>query len=306
MSNDAFTSEYEQGEFDAGLGEEERKNFGQRQEWLVKMTKGQIIRAAFVYFHPINKNVVARAIAKANEDKTAKPTPEQCVEMGRKALEARAAELKKSVDQLTPLERLDTSEAKFKRMWFHYQEGFGYVVSRLGKDGPEADAVWNKLGEAKLAYTTALLIYPTDRAGNIEKEKLATGWHIIPWRFHKGVFEGIWKLNQGLEENNIGIATQDVKLECKVAEYNNIDVQFCGPTIWQKNAKFKDVVLTKAMEMLYDKMEAGVLKQPLIPFREMTTEQVRQKLGMGSSAVGTVGVGDATSATDFADLLENV
>ena len=297
MSNaDPFASEYEQGEYDAGLDEEGRKYMQQRQEWL-KMNKGQIIRAAFLYFFPINKNVVAKAIAEATEKKTAKPTPEQCVEMGKKALADRAASLGKSVDQLTPIDRLDLSEVKMKRMWFHYQEGFGYVISRLGKDGPEADAVWKKLPEAKITFTTLLLIYPTDRQGNIDKEKLATGWHIIPWRFHKGVYEGIWKLNKGLEENGTSIASQDVKLECKVQEYQNIDVQFCGPAIWQKNAKFKEVVLGKAME-LYDK---------LIPFREMTTDQLRAKLGMGGSAVGTAGVGgDATSATDFADLLENV
>lgn len=295
-TTDPFASEYEQNEYDAGLDEEGRKYMQQRQEWL-KMTKGQVLRAAFIYFHPLNKNVVARAIAKAVEEKSAKPTPEQCVEMGKKALIDRATALNKTPDQLTTIDKLDLSEVKMKRMWFHYQEGFGYAISRIGKDGAESDAVWKKLGEPKLTYTTLLFVYPTDRHGNIDKDKLATGWYIIPWRFHKGVYEGIWKLNKGLEENGTSIATQDVKLECKVAEYQNIDVQFCGPAIWQKNAKFKDVVLTKAFE-LYDK---------LIPFREMTTEQLRSKLGMGGSAVGSAGIGaDATSTTDFADLLENV
>jgi hypothetical protein len=297
MSNaDPFANEYQQDEFDAGLDDEGRKYTQQRQEWL-KMTKGQVIRGSFVYFHTINKNVVAKAITEAAEKKAPKPTPEQCIEIGRKALEKRAADLSKSIDQLTPIDRLDLSEVKMKRMWFHYQDGLGYVISRLGKDGTEADAVWKKLPEPKVTFTTLLLIYPTDRQGNIDKEKLATGWHIIPWRFHKGVYEGIWKLNKGLEENGTSIASQDVKLECKVQEYQNIDVQFCGPAIWQKSPKFKEVVLAKAME-LYDK---------LIPFREMTTDALRAKLGMGGSAVSTTGVGgDATSATDFADLLESV
>jgi hypothetical protein len=296
MSNDPFANEYADNEYDAGLDDEGRKYMQQRQEWL-KMNKGQIVRASFVYFHTVNKNAVAKVIVEANEKKTAKPTPEQCIEIGRKALEARAVALSKSADQLTPIDRLDLTEVKMKRMWFHYQEGLGYCISRLGKDGPEADAVWKKLPEPKITFTTLLLVYPTDRQGNIDKEKLATGWHIIPWRFHKGVYEGIWKLNKGLEENGTSIASQDVKLECKVQEYQNIDVQFCGPAVWQKSPKFKEVVLGKAME-LYDK---------LIPFREMTTDQLRSKLGMGGSAVGSAGIGgDATSGTDFADLLENV
>jgi hypothetical protein len=289
-------NEYEQSEYDAGLDEDGRKYMQPRQEWL-KMNKGQVIRAAFVYFHTVNKNAAARAMSEAAEKKIVKPTPEQCVEIGRKALDERAKLLSKSIDQLTPTDKLDLSEVKMKRMWFHYQEGFGYCISRLGKDGPEGDAVWKKLPEPKITFTTLLLIYPTDRQGNIDKDKLATGWHIIPWRFHKGVYESVWKLNKGLEENNTSLAAQDVKLECKVAEYQNIDVQFCGPAIWQKNPKFKEVVLTKAME-LYDK---------LIPFREFTTDQLRAKLGMGGSAVGSTGMGgDATSQTDFADILEGV
>lgn len=295
MSNDPFAGEYQESEYDAGLDEEGRKYMQPRQEWL-KMNKGQILRAAFVYFHTVNKNAVAKALAEANESKSPKPTPEQCTEIGRKALEARATTLTKAVDQLTPTDRLDLTEVKMKRMWFHYQDGLGYAISRLGKDGPEADAVWKKLPEPKVTFTTLLLIYPTDRQGNIDKEKLATGWHIIPWRFHKGVYEGIWKLNKGLEENGTSIASQDVKLECKVQEYQNIDVQFCGPAIWQKSPKFRDVVLTKATE-LYDK---------LIPFREMTTDQLRSKLGMGGSAVGTASIGGDTSTTDFADLLDSV
>jgi hypothetical protein len=296
MSNaDPFASEYESSEYDAGLDEEGRKYTQQRQEWL-KMNKGQVIRAAFVYFHTVNKNAVEKARTEAVEKKTS-ITIEQASEIGRTALTTRATALTKSVDQLTPIDRLDLSEVKMKRMWFHYQDGLGYVISRLGKDGPEADAVWKKLPEPKITFTTLLLIYPTDRQGNIDKEKLASNWHIIPWRFHKGVYEGIWKLNKGLEENGTSIASQDVKLECKVQEYQNIDVQFCGPAVWQKSPKFKEVVLAKAME-LYDK---------LIPFREMTTDQLRSKLGMGGSAVSSTGMGgDATSATDFADLLENV
>jgi hypothetical protein len=295
-TEDPYASEYAQDEYDAGLDEEGRKYTQQRQEWL-KMTKGQQVRAAFVYFHPVNKNAVAKALTDAAEKKTAKPTPEQCVDIGRKALAAHAGKLNKGVDALTPLERLDLSEVKMKRMWFHYQEGLGYVISRLGKDGVEADAVWKKLPEPKITFTTLLLIYPTDRAGNVDKEKLTTNWYIIPWRFHKGVYENIWKLNKGLEENGTSIASQDVKLDCKVQEYQNIDVQFCGPAIWQKSEKFRGIVLAKAME-LYDK---------LIPFREMTTDQLRGKLGMGGSAVGTAGIGgDATSGTDFTDLLDNV
>jgi hypothetical protein len=294
--SDPFENDYKQDEFDASLNEEGRQYMQQRQEW-IKLTKGQIIRCSFVYFHTVNKNAVEKAMEEAREGGKPALTNEQIVEIGKKALEAHATKLGKALDQLTPIDRLDTTEMKLKRMWYHYKEGLGYVISRLGKDGPEGDAVWKKLDEPKICFTTLILIYPTDRAGNIDKDKLANGWQVVPIRFHKGVYEDIWKLNKGLEENNTSIALQDVKLECKEANYQNLSPSFCGPAIWQKSPKFKEIVLTKAME-LYDK---------LIPFRTMTTDQLRAKLGMGGSAVSNVGVGgDSSSTTDFTDLLDNV
>ena len=300
--SDPFENEYKPDDFDGSLSEQGRRDIQQRQDWL-KFTKGQIIRASFVYFHTINKNAVEHAIEAAKEAGSGPLTNDQILDIGRKALEAQATKLGKTVDQLTPIDRLDTTEMKLKRMWYHYDDNVKYVISRLGKDGPEADAVWKKLPEAKLAFTTLLLIYPTDRAGNIDKDKLATGWSVMPWRFHKGVFEDIWKVNKSAEEDGSSIALKDVKLECKEQTFQNISPSTCGPAIWQKSPKFREVVLAKAMELYSDKT--------LIPFRQMTTAQLREKLGMGGGAVSSGGLsggsaGDSSSTTDFTDLLDQV
>jgi hypothetical protein len=60
--------------------------------------------------------------------------------------------------------------------------------------------------------------------------------------------------------------------------------------IWQKSENFKQQVLAKAVSF-YPK---------LVPFREMTTDQLRAKLGLGGSAVQDV------SGGDFTDLLDSV
>ena len=291
MSNPFDTDYAAMDETDVGLDEDSRKFTQTRDEWL-KMTKGQVIRAAFVYFYPIDMNVVGRAKAAAKA-KGESLSVDQMKAIGRKALEERATALSKPVDQLTIVDRLDLSEAKFKAFSAHYQTGLGFALSRLGKDGPEADAVWKKLEAPKQYFSTMLLIYPTNAKGDIgdaEKARIATDWRLIPWRFGKPQFEGIWKLNAGLKENNLSIATQDIKLECKDDKYNKIEVTFAGAAIWQKNDKFRALVLSKAVEY-YDK---------LVPFREMTTDQLRSKLGIGGPAVSDV------SAGDFGDMLENV
>lgn len=285
-----FDSDYSSDD-DVGLDEESRKFTMKGEDWL-KMTKGQQLRGAFVFFHTHDANTVARARAAAKA-KSESLTPEQIKAIGRKAIEERAAALSKSVDQLTVADRLDLGEAKFKQMQGHYQQGLGFVLSRLGKDGPEADAVWKKLPEPKQYFTTLLLLYPTNQKGEIgetEKARLATDWRLVPWRFGKPQFERIWKLNAGLRENGLSLATQDIKLECKDAQYQNIDISFAGAAIWQKSDKFKQVVLTKAVEM-YDK---------LVPFRDMSTDQLRAKLGIGGPAVSDV------APSDFDDMLNNV
>lgn len=288
-SHNPFDPDYNLDE-DVGL-DEDSKVYNDRENWL-KMTKGQNIRAALVYFHPIDLNAVARLRAEARR-RGETPSAADLRSVAQKALEERAQSLGKSVDALTQVDRLDLNEAKFKRMMASYQQGLGFVINRKGKDGPDADAVWSKIAEPKQYHTTLLLTYPTDRAGNIDKDRLLTDWNLIPWRFGKRVYEDLWKLNAGLKDNGMGLHSQDIKLECKDAQYQNIAVSFVGPALWQKSEKFRNVVLAKAIPMF----------EKLVPFREMTTDQLRSKLGLGGSAVSDV---SAASAGDFADVLDGV
>ena len=285
--NDQYT-EYEA---DVSLEAEDKAKIGSNnQEWL-KMTKGQTLLCAFLYFHPVDVNAVK--VVKALAKKASKPvTAEEIKAAAAKALVDRATELNKSADQLTPDEKLDLKTVQFKSFKAHYQQGVGFALSRLGKDGAEADSVWRKLPEAKQYFSTLLLIYPTTTEGKHNLEAIKAGqWRVIPWRFGPGTYDEIWNLNDGLRGNSMSIANQDIKLECKETQYQNMKVNFVGKAAWQSNANFKKLVLTKAMEY-YGK---------LVPFREMSTDQLRAKLGMGGSPVQ-----DTTAGEDFTGLLDNV
>jgi len=78
---------YDYGEFedDVGLDADGKKFFGQREEWL-KMTKGQILRAAFLYFHPVDANAVATARATAKKDSKTL-TKDEIIAVAKAALE---------------------------------------------------------------------------------------------------------------------------------------------------------------------------------------------------------------------------
>ncbi len=303
---------------DAGLEPADKiANGSNREDWL-KMTKGQVLLGAFLYFHPVDVRAVAIAREQAKEAKKTL-TPEEIKAIAHKALSDRAQALTqrafaerakelqkkveeltaeekqglvKTIDQITPDERLDTSTVQFKRMKAHYQQGFGFALSRLGKDGAEADAIWKKLPEPKLYYTTLLLLYPMTAAGKHDIEAIRRKeYQIKPWRFGQGTYDEIYNLNDGLRGNQMSIATQDIKLECMDTQYQNTKVSFVGKAIWQGSAGFRKLVLSEAVKK-YDK---------LIPFKDMSTEALRAKLGLGGSSVQ-----DVSSADDFTGLLDTV
>jgi len=278
-------SEYDDLDGDIGLDAEDRAQVkSNKQDWY-KAEKGRIDRVAFLYFNTLD--VTAARIAKR---KNSAITKEELVAAGKNVLEAQAKKLNKAVSDLTMVERLNLNDVRFKKMLAHYQEGLGYVISRLGLDGQESDEAWRRLPEAKQHFTTLLMVYPTTRDGEVIKEKLATGWKLVPWRFSPDRYSQICKRNVALVENGITIASQDIQIECKDTQFQNVTIDALGPAIYRKNDKFRDLVLSKAVEM-YDKLS---------PFREMTSADLRIKLGMGGGATANVG------AEEYGDILDHV
>jgi hypothetical protein len=287
MSTEEMDSEYES---DLGLDEEDRKAAKSDSdiEWY-KGQKGKTDRASIIYFHPVD----VATVAKARKKSPSMPAEERA-KIAAKALADRAAALGKTVDQLTQVDKLDLTEVRFKKFSAHYGgDGLGFVLSRLGKGTAEEDEVWKKLEAPKTYFSTLLIIYPTNRKGEIDKANFAN-WRIMPWRFSSKRYDLIWKVNMGLVRNGAGIANQDLLLECKDEKYQQIEPAADGPATWLKSDKFKQVVLEKAVGF-YDK---------LVPFREMSTPTLREKLGLGSA--GGSAVSDVAAGGDFTELLDNV
>src|SRR6185436_19485510 len=124
-----MTDEYEYDtEGDVSLDVDE-KNIGGSTTEDFKMThKGQTVRAAFVYFHPVDANAVSNAVKKAKAGGKAL-TKEEVIEVAKAALAKRAEAVGKTVDKLTAADKLDLSVAHFKSMKAHYKDGIGFVMS---------------------------------------------------------------------------------------------------------------------------------------------------------------------------------
>jgi hypothetical protein len=273
------TNEYDFDEYssDTGLDPADRERF-KREGWL-KMTKGQVVVCGLVFFHPIS---ITRAQTAKNKAKEAGLpfTQEEGLAVAKAALEERAKELGKALDELTPAEKLDTTCVKFKSMQGSYDERVGYVVNRLGLDGPAGDVWWKYLPEPKLYFSTLLLVYPMS-GGKVDIEGIRKGEsRLVPWRFSRQTWDKFHALEEGLRGNGLTLATQDLRLECVEEKYQNILVTFVGKSIWQGSPGFRKKTLEQAIEK-YSK---------LIPFRLLSTEALKAKLtGQGAGTGGSNG-----------------
>jgi hypothetical protein len=83
----------------------------------------------------------------------------------------------------------------------------------------------------------------------------------------------------------------DLSLKCTNKQYQNFDIDFVGNgAIWQKSTKIRDKFLPKA-HALYPK---------LVDAREMSTADLRIKLGIGGDS------GEDVSDDDMEDFLDDV
>ncbi len=271
-----------------GLSQEDKRHGkSNRDEWF-KGEAGRTYRVHLIYFWPLVQSA-ARAAQKEAKAAGKVLTKEQLQEVAKKALLKRAEELGKPADQLLDHEKLDLNEVRFEKILYHYKEGFGYAKSRLGLDGEGADEVWKLLGDQQKCFTTLLLIYPTNKEGELERDDVLKKWTIMPWRLSPTNYNQLHQANDGLRANDLTIANQDLLFTyTKKKTFVVLDkITNGGKALWRKNDKFSSAVLEKACAM-YGKVQ---------PFREMTTADVRIKLGLADSK------GDDMSSDDMEDLL---
>lgn len=261
-------------EDDVGLTEEDQKhgNKPNQVEWF-KGVAGQTYLVSVIHFHPITVSGVVNLRKRAKkEGKTL--TEEDQRKYALSLLAKRAEKLEKPVEALTPTEKLDLDQIQFRKILAHYQQGLGYVMSLLGKDGKDMDDVWKRLPEAKKYFTTILLVYPANKQGELNKEALATNqYQVIPWRLSNKSYMTLHETASTLRSNSINISGQDLALKCTNSDFQNFEISSRGPALWRKNAKFMERVLKEALEVYKATNE-------LIPFRSLSSVELMDKLGL--------------------------
>jgi hypothetical protein len=282
------------GDADIGLSDDEVSKYTTRSSWF-KGEKDHRYRVALLYFSPL-KVAVTRALRLKKPDITEAELKAGIL----KALTRRAEERNKPVAQLQPHEVLDTSQVRFVPTTAYYKEGVGYVM-RTGKEGPEADKIWEKMGDSKVYFTTVLVVYPTDRQGNLMKDRVQKDWYVVPWRPSSAVYQRLNELQKSLKENDLSLATQDLMLVCTNSGYQNFNVDPAGKAFWTARDESGKLRWPDLHYEILEKAYAFYGKK-LVPFRTMTTLELSEKLGLDASS----SVAADTGSDDFSDLIDAV
>lgn len=272
---------------DIGLGDEDKGKVNSNQVDWYKGEKGRTDRVALIFFNNVKQSVLRKALRQ-------KPdlSKEQQKAVLVQTIQKLAEKLGKPADQLDAVDELDLSEARFRTLSSSYKQGIGYVEWPK-KLTAEEEKVWKKVGDKKDYVCTLLLVYPTNRDGEINRDQIGNGWKVMPWRFPPKIYDAIRKINRGQAESGNSVASLDLTISCEDTQFQKLQILPAGPSIYLKNEKLKRMVLEKAVTM-YDK---------LTPFRQLSTEELRDKLGLtgGSSGGGGMDANDS-----FNDVLSNI
>lgn len=289
MSEFDFESDLEQDLDDSniGLGDEDKHKVGGKAEWY-KGEKGRTDRVALVYFNTIMASAVRKAIRKDEalaNDKAAQK------KIAMEAVKNRAEALKKTVDQLADVDLLDLSEARFRVAGVTFKENVGY--SEWPRDlSSEERKVWEKFGEKKDYVFSVLVIYPTNREGELDRDRLKDpkNYRLVPWRFAGDKYDMLRKINRGLSESDMSISDYDLYITCTDSGYQKLTITQAGPCVYRKSDRLQQLLLGQAVK-LYDQLK----------MRQMTTDELREKLGLGGGASA-----EADTGEDYSNILSGV
>lgn len=225
----------------------------------------------------------------------------QVIAAGRKKV---AEALGKDVDQLDPIDLLDLSECRFKAVSGSFKEGIGYVAWPKNMTAEEQKLyVESKVGPRKDYVTTIVVVYPVDDEGEIDMERLTKtkegrlveSFKVMPWRMSTDKYHDLVRINKKLTKGQRSLADTDLVVQCtdKVFQKLKIDDDASHPSAWRSHPMVKRAVLERALK-LQDKLE---------PFRRMSVEDLKEKLGIATASSST---SDSDVDPDFMSKLEGV
>lgn len=197
---------------------------------------------------------------------------------------------------------LDAVSPRFIGAKRHYLANVGYFLSK----GPEYDKIAG--GPPKAQIATVIVIWPTNRKGELDKARFAAGdVDVKPWVFGQDKYE---QLKRRHDEFPFG--QYDLSIACTDTQYQKMDLSPCRENLFRKaleSDKLKplvDAIVGKVNQIVgeNDKKEPVGLRGVIA--RDLSIEKIREKLGGAPTGGGSSLGPDTTSQVDsiLDDLIE--
>jgi hypothetical protein len=153
-----------------------------------------------------------------------------------------------------------------------YIKGVGYVLAK----SPE----YSKLaGQAvKKSVATIVVQWPTDDQGSLDKARLQTGFRVLSWCFSKARYEALARLH-----GEWPLGSHDFTFACSDTQYQKGDLTPCRESVFRLLMEKEGIeAIQKRLLNGIAEIESGIQSELA---RDLTLEQIREKLNIESSAV---------------------
>jgi hypothetical protein len=184
---------------------------------------------------------------------------------------------KPDLDQVTP---------KFVGADTHYLPGVGYFINK----GPEYTKLAGNGNSPKKRIATPVILWPTDNKGNLDKARLASGdCEVKVWIFSSDKYSSLKQIHA-----EFPFGQHDITLNCTDTQYQKMTFSPCKENLFRNllgNPKAKPIVdgiILEAQRIVTNiQNDVG---------RDMTIQQIQEKMAGGGVAIGVTGASPVGAA----------
>jgi len=252
---------------------------------------GHTDRISIICFKTFSEVVIA---AKTRE-KGAPLTDEEKTELVKK-IDAKLAEnLKKSVSDLTEIDRLDIKQPRFSFAYTHYKDGVGTIRCLgqwQGNTLVKPGLCCKHMGDAGQTVATVVMRYPVDEKGQVDSDLLKKRryTHVEIYRMSAKKFKQIESVYIDARANDMPVIDMKVTLD--------------GDPKYQKQRIENGLSAFWAREDTDPEIRAWVLDQGLRAYKhvkrelgfQMSAEKLAEKLGGSAASAAALSSGEAAAA----------
>ena len=174
-----------------------------------------------------------------------------------------------------------------------YHPEVGYVLD----DGPEFNKVSVATGgrPSKLAVATVVVQWPTDRNGQLEKNRFSKGdFTVLPWIFSKDKYQSLKKVH-----NRFHFGSHDTSVDCSDSQYQKMSFiserDNLLSILLKKNPDMAEKILSQARDVISG-IENSIAQT-------LTIEEFKERLGRGEKESFE---GMDVSDSDITDVMDDI